>query len=90
MVTQNLPPPVHSDLINLISNKETLTQAYRTIRPNKGTMTTAAGLFILQKEYDKLDTDQQELLLKMWKMPDGIDISFCPSTRFHIKPIGTG
>lgn len=48
--------PTHNNLVSIISNPYMLMAAYRTIRPNKGTMAKAA--FIPIKEYDMLKVMQ--------------------------------
>jgi retron-type reverse transcriptase len=70
-IKNNKPLPKHNDLINLISNRYILLQAYRTIRKNKGTMTQAQPM--PNKEFEKLDNNQKDLIIKLSELPDGMN-----------------
>jgi retron-type reverse transcriptase len=75
--------PTHNNLVSIISNPYVLLAAYRTIRPNKGTMSKAA--FIPIKEYESLDPEEQNLLVHMWEAPDGININLIETISVLLK-----
>lgn len=63
-IDQKLPPPVHDDIMSLISNRYILLQAYNKTRTNKGTMTAAYP--IPEKDFAQLDDDQKKLITKLY------------------------
>lgn len=66
----NLEPPIHKDIMSIISNPIILISAYRNIRKNKGALTKA---FIPEFQIKTLPIKEQEILIKKSKLPDGIN-----------------
>ncbi len=66
---ENSKPPIHSNLIGIVSDPNILMMAYRTIRGNRGTMTKAMP--ITKDKLTKLSEQEQEKVVKFYHIPDG-------------------
>lgn len=76
-------PPVHSDLIGVVSSLPVLLVAYKAVRKNKGATTLA---YTLSKEKKRnLSLPQLKYLNKVFKFPDGINIEVLRQTSSLLR-----
>lgn len=82
-VSNNEAPPVHSDLMGVVSSLPILLVAYRAVRKNKGATTLA---YTLSREKQRLlNVQQLQYLRKIFKYPDGISIDMLRETSSLLK-----
>lgn len=74
---QDKTPPVHTNIMSLISSIPLLVQAYKKIKKNRGAMTAAAG--ISSQRWKTFTPFQKKFLSLTKKTPDGISME-----TFHI------
>ncbi len=67
----NSSPPVHSNLIGIVSDPAILAFSYKSIRANKGTMTKAHP-YQSKESWKKLHPTQKRMLILNRQRPDGI------------------
>lgn len=60
----------NTNLISVVGNPELLALAYRSIRKNKGAMTS--GAYISKEKFDRMTDEQKEAYHKGFKLPDGM------------------
>lgn len=77
------PPPIHSDLMGVVSSLPVLLIAYKMVRKNKGAMTLAYTLSNERKR--NLTILQVKYLNKVFKLPDGISIDTLRETSTFLK-----
>lgn len=77
-------PPIHSNLLHVVSSVPALLFAYRSIRPNKGAMTRAWQLSI--DRYVSLPWRARQLLAKTTSdAPDGLSLQIFQETSYLLR-----
>jgi len=76
-------PPVHSDILGLISSLPMLLIGYKAVRKNKGATTLA--YYLSKDRLNKLNFSQQMFLRKTFRNPDGICLDTLRETSKLLK-----
>jgi retron-type reverse transcriptase len=79
----NKPPPIHSNLMNIVASVPNLIISYARIRKNKGASTLGAML-----SFDKLKTlnpSQRRYLSQTGRAPDGLTMKIFKATSWLLK-----
>jgi retron-type reverse transcriptase len=81
----DMEPPVHTNIMDLVSQKAILVTAYKFIRPNKGA-SSLAWAYLSKDRYNRLNNEQKEYLKKtLRKSPDGISNKIINATCYLLK-----